>query len=122
MNTLFPIIITASWLILSSAQPGCNTPDGSKNTTPACIQKEIEKIKSEEVWNPPASVWQYEYNGQTVYYIPAHFADIPSQLLDNNCNPICSPDGGFTGEGDGKCSDFISKRANPKLIWQDERK
>lgn len=121
MNILLSLSITSAWAILAATQPGCNKLDVPKDT-PACIKKEIKKIQSENVWSPPASVWQYEYNGQTVYYISAHAGDIPSELYDNNCNHICSPDGGFTGEGDGKCSDFISKRTNPKLIWQDERK
>jgi len=86
-----------------------------------CIEKEINNIKSQDVWNPPAEVWQYRYNGQTVYYIPPRCCDIPSRLLDENCNVICSPDGGFTGKGDGKCNDFFSKRTGKKLIWKDKR-
>lgn len=92
------------------------------NKTPDCILKMIETIKSENTWNPPASIWQYEYNGQTVYYVPAHCCDIQSQLFDRNCNLICSPDGGFTGRGDGKCKDFFEKRTKEKLIWRDDRK
>jgi len=90
--------------------------------TPGCIKAMIRDIKSDEVRNPPASVWKYDYNGQTVYYIPPYCCDIPSQLYDSECNLICSPDGGFTGAGDGKCTDFFSKRSNGSLIWQDTRK
>ena len=89
---------------------------------PTCIIEKIKQLQAEEVWNPPASVWQYEYNGQTVYYIPARCCDIPSSLYDANCNLICHPDGGFTGKGDGKCTDFAEKRTKEKLIWKDERK
>jgi hypothetical protein len=74
------------------------------------------------VRNPPGSIWRYEYNGKTVYYIPAYCCDMQSELFDGNCNKICSPDGGFTGKGDGKCSDFFTNRKNEKLIWKDERK
>jgi hypothetical protein len=88
---------------------------------PVCILEKIEKLKTENPTNPPASVWQYEYNGQTVYYIPAKCCDIPSSLYDTNCKLICSPDGGFTGKGDGKCKDFAEKRTNEKLIWKDAR-
>lgn len=89
---------------------------------PVCILEKIKQLKNEEVWNPPASVWQYEYKGQVVYYIPARCCDIPSSLYDANCNLICHPDGGFTGKGDGKCTDFADKRTKEKLIWKDERK
>lgn len=78
-------------------------------------------METAPVRNPPGSVWQYEYKGQSVYYIPAYCCDIPSQLLDSNCNQICSPDGGYTGAGDGKCADFFELRKNEKLIWQDSR-
>lgn len=88
---------------------------------PACIESMIEEIKTADVWNPPATVWKYHYNGKTVYYIPPRCCDIPSILMDKNCNPLCSPDGGFTGEGDSKCDDFFEKRRDGKLIWEDKR-
>lgn len=89
---------------------------------PVCILEKIKDLKTSDVANPPASVWQYDYNGQTVYYIPAKCCDIPSRLYDKNCKLICSPDGGITGRGDGKCKDFFEKRTNEKLIWKDDRK
>jgi hypothetical protein len=95
--------------------------EGNNNKIPACIEAKIENIKSQDVWNPPAKIWQYKYNGQTVYYIPPRCCDIPSILLDENCNTICSPDGGITGGGDGRCSDFFDKRTDEKLIWKDKR-
>jgi hypothetical protein len=88
---------------------------------PPCILTKIAQLKTEKIANPPASVWQYEYNGKIVYYIPAKCCDIPSLLYDSDCNLICSPDGGFTGKGDGKCSDFAEKRTKEKLIWKDDR-
>jgi hypothetical protein len=88
---------------------------------PLCILQKIEIMKAENVANPAASVWQYEYNGQIVYFIPQSCCDIPSSLYDAKCNLICSPDGGFTGKGDGKCKDFFEKRTKEKLIWKDER-
>lgn len=89
---------------------------------PACIQQIIQDIKSEPVRNPAGSVWQYNYKGKTVYFIPQYCCDLPSQLLDANCNLICNPDGGFTGKGDGKCADFFTERTEGKLLWKDDRK
>jgi hypothetical protein len=34
---------------------------------------------------------------------------------------ICHADGGFSGAGDGRCSDFFSARKNEKIIWRDPR-
>jgi hypothetical protein len=92
-----------------------------ESNIPTCIEDMIQRIKSEDVWNPPAKIWQYRYNGQIVYYIPSRCCDIPSILVDENCNSVCSPDGGLTGKGDDKCTDFFEKRTDEKLIWEDKR-
>lgn len=89
--------------------------------TPICIIKKIKKIKSAEIRNPPAKVWRYEFKGQIVYYITAYCCDIPSELYDSDCNFICSPDGGITGNGDNKCPDFFNSRTKEVLVWEDSR-
>lgn len=90
--------------------------------TPQCIEDKINAIADGEVWNPPAIIYSYTYNEKTVYYFPPRCCDIPSTLYDDNCNIICSPDGGITGNGDGQCSDFFTTRTDEKLIWKDGRK
>lgn len=100
----------------------CNKGDLPEETLPECIAAKIKILQAEDVWNPPASIWQYEYNGQVVYFIPQHCCDMQSILLDGNCKTVCIPDGGITGKGDGTCPDFFSSRKNEKLIWQDEGK
>lgn len=118
MTTKFKLLIVGLFLILQAQT--CKK-DNLKNIPP-CIVEKIQQFKKEPVANPPASVWQYEYKGQTVYYIPPRCCDIPSSLYDSNCNLICSPDGGFTGKGDGKCADFAQTATKEKLIWKDDRK
>jgi hypothetical protein len=81
----------------------------------------IQEIKSENVWNPPAEIWQYYYNGKVVYYIPPRCCDIPGKLFNENGNLVCNPDGGITGGGDGGCIDFFDNRSDEKLIWKDKR-
>jgi hypothetical protein len=110
------VLIALCLLTLLSCQQA-DTPKG----TPACINNTILDIQNEAVRNPPAKVWSYEYNGETVYYVSAFCCDIPSTLYDKNCNVICHPDGGFSGGGDGLCSDFFTTRSNEKLIWEDGR-
>lgn len=100
---------------------GCGNAAVEKET-PACIKAEIERLKNAPVSSPPSKVYQYTYKGQTVYYIPPKCCDFPSMLFDDSCNVICSPDGGFSGNGDGKCPDFFNARSNEKLIWEDTRK
>lgn len=92
------------------------------NEIPVCIQEMITEISNQEVANPPIQIYSYTYNKQTVYYVTSKCCDIPSNLYDQNCNRICSPDGGFTGKGDMKCVDFFNKRIEEKLMWKDQRK
>jgi hypothetical protein len=100
---------------------GCGNDEVLKGT-PKCVEKLIRRIKNQPVSNPPSKVFRYSYKGKTVYYIPPKCCDIPSKLVDENCNVICSPDGGFTGIGDGRCTDFFAYRSKEELIWQDSRR
>ncbi|HEX7541492.1 MAG TPA: hypothetical protein VF352_05115 [Anaerolineales bacterium] len=93
------------------------SPDGN----PEWVKNLIATYEKDSVGNPPQSIWQYEYNGQIVYYVPPQCCDQFSTLYDANGTVICAPDGGFTGHGDGKCSDFFQERKNEKLIWKDPR-
>ncbi len=88
---------------------------------PICIEDKIKELKSKPKLNPPASITQFTYNGQIVYYITSGCCDQYNQLFDSNCSLLCSPDGGLTGRGDGKCLDFHDKKSNEKLIWKDPR-
>ncbi|MGJ3233879.1 DUF6970 domain-containing protein [Marivirga sp.] len=89
--------------------------------TPECIKDQIEDIAKGDVWNPPAKIYSYQYEGQTVYYFPSRCCDIASSLYDAECNLLCSPDGGLSGNGDGQCSDFHDLKTDEKLIWEDKR-
>ncbi len=81
----------------------------------------IQRLEAEPVANPPASIIQYEYNGQTVYYLPSRCCDIWSTLYDADGSIIGHPDGGITGEGAGRVPDFFDERKNERLIWDDQR-
>jgi hypothetical protein len=116
MNAIATIALSAALLFLTRQ---CGKEE--LLLPPECLQAKIHEISSEDVWNPPAKIYSYAYNGQTVYFIPQHCCDIPSQLYDANCNLLCNPDGGFTAGGDGKCPDFFSTRTDEKLLWEDPR-
>ena len=72
-------------------------------------------------FGPVENIWKYRFNSETVYYIPPKCCDIPSVLLNEKGEVLCSPDGGLTGSGDGRCPDFFQKRNNGKLVWSAER-
>ncbi|MBK7098970.1 MAG: hypothetical protein IPH58_12200 [Sphingobacteriales bacterium] len=111
--------VLAGFLILANINCTKEKPDSG---IPECVQEKIKQLENEGVRNPPASIWQYDYKGQLVYFVPSFCCDFYSLLYDSNCNLICAPDGGLTGKGDGKCKDFFTESKNGKLIWQDSRK
>jgi len=93
----------------------------------ACREDENDDVVSELVSQydagasgPTEEIWRYRYRGRTVYYFPPKCCDIPSILLDEMGETLCSPDGGLTGSGDGKCPDFFEKRRSGKLVWSAE--
>lgn len=88
---------------------------------PACVQKKINKIKAEPKWNPPATVAEYLYNGQKVYLFSSDCCDQYFKLYDSDCNYLCAPSGGFTGQGDGKCKDFYTSATLVREVWKDGR-
>ena len=88
---------------------------------PAWLKVLIDELKAESVANPPAQIIQYTYNGATVYYLPPKCCDIMSVLYDVEGNVLCSPDGGLTGEGDGRCPDFAETATEEVVIWRDDR-
>lgn len=88
---------------------------------PVWLGKLITKFQNEPLGNPPQSIWQYKYLGRKVYYVPPQCCDQYSILYDESGKIICAPDGGITGSGDDRCTDFFDKRTDEKLIWKDER-
>jgi hypothetical protein len=71
--------------------------------------------------NPPGRIWHYRYQGQAVFYVPPSCCDVPGELYSADGTRLCSPDGGMTGGGDGKCPDFFDARSDEVLVWADPR-
>jgi hypothetical protein len=90
-------------------------------TNPVWVWKLIVQFQLEPVGNPPQSIWRYQFEGRTVYYIPPQCCDMFGSLYDANGTYLCAPDGGITGRGDGRCPNFQSERTNGELLWKDPR-
>ncbi len=88
---------------------------------PECIQVKIDSIGKEARWNPPAQVDQYTYNNQTVYFFTSDCCDQFNLAYNSSCHVICAPSGGFSGKGDGRCSEFLKTAQHVKLVWKDPR-
>ena len=114
MKTRFVVFSILAVLLAGCAQ-------ATQTGNPDWVDKLINQFTSEAVGNPPQSIWSYDYNGQTVYYVPPQCCDQYSTLYDATGKVICAPDGGIDGKGDGRCPDFYEKRSNEQLLWKDPR-
>jgi len=88
---------------------------------PPFVDRLISGMQSSPVANPPASVWRYQYRGQSVFYVPPSCCDVPGELYNSQGQLLCSPDGGLDGRGDGRCLDFFERRSDGRRIWADMR-
>lgn len=93
------------------------TPAGLQDKLPPCIKNKIDSFKLKEVHEKPQRVTEYTYKGKKVYYIVMPCCDFFNEVYDDTCNFLGSPDGGFTGQGDGKLPDFFKEATHEKLIW-----
>lgn len=109
------IILLGIIVLLSS----CKDSDDGMNI-PSCIENKIAEIKTNEVTNPPTQVWKWVVDDQTYYYITSDCCDQYNFLYSENCDIVCAPDGGITGNGDGNCPEFTTT-IEKTLIWEDRR-
>ncbi len=98
-----------------------STTPGAQDESLRWLRDLTRRLENEPVANPPRSIIQYTFKGQTVFYLPPPCCDIFSDLFDADGNLLGHPDGGITGLGDGKLPDFLEERADEKLIWADDR-
>ena len=92
-------------------------PNGINVAMPICIKNKIDSFKLKEAHERPQRVIEYLYKGKKVYYVAMPCCDFFNEVYDNKCNFLGSPDGGFTGKGDGKLPDFFEEAKNEKLVW-----
>ena len=93
----------------------CDRTDMMKQgECPTCFQTIMKRS------NPPLEIWSYLYNEEIVYLVIADCCDQYDIAYNSSCSVICSPGGGFSGQGDGKCPDFYSKAKKGILIWKKE--
>lgn len=84
---------------------------------PTCIKNKIDSFKLKEAHEKPQRVLEYMYKGKKVYYVVMPCCDFFNEVYDRNCKFLGSPDGGFSGKGDGKLPDFFTEATGEKLVW-----
>lgn len=90
--------------------------------TPSWLIDSIGAILSRPFAAPAVTIWEYQYNGNVVYYRTNPCCNIPSDLYDQAGTLICNPDDGFSGSlNSGQCPDFFTSRSGGTLVWKDPR-
>ena len=92
-------------------------PEAIDAAVPTCIKNKIDSFKLKAAHEKPQRVVEYMYKGKKVYYVVMPCCDFFNEVYDENCKFLGSPDGGFTGKGDGKLPDFFAEAKSEKLIW-----
>ena len=94
----------------------------SVNSVPAWLTTLTRDVEAQPVANPPVFIASYDYKGQNVYFLPQRCCDVMGVLYRADGSVKCRPDGGLTGTGDGRCTDFFVERQNERIIWRDARR
>jgi uncharacterized protein (DUF885 family) len=97
------------------------TQSANSSDMPSWLTAKIESVKKEPTGTSPVSIWRYEADGKTFYYVVAPCCDQYNNVLDHEGRHLCAPDGGFTGRGDNKCSSAHLASPKKQLVWQDSR-
>jgi hypothetical protein len=115
------VAVRSIFLLAALSLIGCAGIMAPGDDVPSWVASLIRQMEAEPVSDPPAFIARYEYRGAEVYYVPPSCCDVPSTLYDASGTVICHPDGGFSGDGDGRCPDFLAERRNEKIVWRDRR-
>ena len=106
LKSFVVVILLGLFTFLNS----CTNKDGSMSS----IDSKIESQKVQCL----ISVYSYSYKGEKVYlFNNGDCPDFGYFLYDSEGNLVCSPSGGLSGLGDGKCPDFDSVATNETLYW-----
>lgn len=114
-----PLFLACAALL--AAVGGCAARPATPEWPPFVTQL-IARLEAEPTSNPPGSIWRYNYKGRVVFYVPPSCCDVASELYDGDGSLICGPDGGLSGDGDGKCPDFFELRTDELRVWSDSRR
>ena len=115
-------IIFATFFMLSCSSTNKSVKEEiestMKDSIPECLKNTIKEMSVNPAEGSPVSVTRYDYKGKRVYYLVAPCCDKYNIVYDSACHILGFPDGGFTGRGDGKMTDFKNVATNGTIVWQ----
>lgn len=90
----------------------------SSQSHPQFILDMLAKNKSMDAHEQALEITRYDYHGKQVYYVKPPCCDFFSKVYDSQGNLLGAPDGGMTGRGDGKLTDFHAAKSNAFGLWK----
>ncbi len=119
---LLAVIFFIPLFISCTSNKKLTTANESSETRamPACLQTIVNNM-AEEPNGSPQSVTQYMYKQQPVFYLVSPCCDKYNIVYDSACNILGYPDGGYTGKGDEKMTDFKAVATDARLIWSKDK-
>lgn len=114
-------LLTSALSIAVACDPTTPTgpvdPDTDADTTPT----QTSDVPCPEFWDtefPPMQVDAWTYNDEAVLLASPDCCDQFRDLRSaDTCEYICAPDGGFTGQGDMRCTDFFDTAVHVETVW-----
>ena len=98
--------------------PVSQQPDSQASVrAPEWLAVRIREYEKQPQRAVPLGIWQITHNGQSAYYVYSPCCDMTNPLLSADGREICSPSGGFSGKGDGKCPLPMDRGTKSTLVW-----
>lgn len=94
---------------------------GCRDDAPPWLAQLQAHMAAAPVTNPPSQIVAFEFDGRTVFYRPPYCCDVQGVLYGADGTVLCHPDGGITGDGDGRCPRFFAERRDCRVVWADPR-
>ncbi|MGX5728942.1 DUF6970 domain-containing protein [Pseudoxanthomonas beigongshangi] len=91
-------------------------PAGSPQV-PDWLRAKIAEYERQSTRQAPSTIWRITHQGAPAYYLVSPCCDQFNPLLDATGKEICSPSGGFTGAGDGKCPRPMDAGTGATRLW-----
>ncbi len=84
---------------------------------PDWLRARIAIYERQPVRQAPGTIWRITHQGAPAFYVVSPCCDQFNPLLDAGGREICSPSGGFTGAGDGKCPRPMDPGTDAIRLW-----
>ena len=117
--------MTAAWLALCAAfwvgGAAQAQASGPAPTDESAVRSIAKRLLAQPPQREARTIKRYLIDGKVHYYVSAPCCDQYNDLFDAKGRKLCSPDGGITGRGDGRCPAIRIDRREGEIVWKDPR-